>query len=183
MVGQGGSRSSPFAAGGGREKQCSQVCCVCTLSRCRGERHQEASKPPPLTPPVRPSCRPPLPGMVLTPQRVCPPPRLAVLDPPGGSPFAPASASLGAGACAAGRGQHGRRPGEPAAAAPLPAARRCRRRHARLQPAPQPGGDLPHQPCGRRGGCALGPGPAAAGGGGVGGSERAAGRLLPLWCL
>lgn len=135
---------------------------------------------------------------VLMPRRVTP--RLAVLDPAGGGPFAPASSSLRAAACAAGPGQHGRRPGVPAPAAPLPAVQRCRqRRPARLQPAPQPRGDLPHQPGGQRPGCAFGPGPARPGRGGwrqgqglgglrssergLRGSERGLGRPLRRGCL
>lgn len=117
------------------------------------------------------------------PQRVLPL-RLAVLDPAGGGSFPPASACLRTAACAAGAagpGRHGRRPAVPAPAAPLPAARRCRqRRPPRLQPAPQPGGDLPHQPGGRRPGCALGPGPARPRGVAAGAGE-AWGAVCEAW--
>lgn len=45
-----------------------------TLSRSRRERHQDASRSSPLTPPVTPSCRPSLSGIVLMPRSLSPPP-------------------------------------------------------------------------------------------------------------
>lgn len=95
----------------------------------------------------------------------------------------PASPRLALGAAGGGPfpfpGQHGRGAAVPAAAAPLPAARRCgRQRSARIQPAPQPGRDLRGQRGQRRAGCGPARGELSGAGEGWWGGTHAPGRCF-----